>query len=625
MAVAVVPSRTPWPAETGPVESPIQAYLEELHARFIDDRSGELATYIPQLGLADSDWFGICLATTDGRVYEVGDTRVPFTIQSMSKPFTYGLALQDQGADAVAAKLDVEPSGDAFNSISLTPGTGRPRNPMINAGAITATSLVAGEGQEHRFERILSTYSRYAGRRLAVDEDVFRSERESGHRNRAIGHMLRSFEVLGDDPDRTLELYFRQCAVAVNCRDMGIMAATLANGGRNPVDGERVVDEELVPRVLSVMTTCGMYDGSGRWIDTVGLPAKSGVAGGIFAVLPGQLAVSVFSPPLDECGNSVRGVLVCRALADELHLHSLRVARSARATVRASYNVADVPSRRRRTASQQEALWRLGTRVRVYELQGDLMFAGAERVVRSIVEAADRVDIAVLDLRAVDGIAPAAARMILELREMLVERGQELALVAARPGAGPATAGDLPLEGLPSFEDADAAREWCEDRILGDSELSDTELGAVELAGHALCRGVDPEGLATLRSLLTERRLPAGSMIFRADDAAQEIFLLLKGEVAVSIRMDDGSARRLATLPPGSTFGELAVLGEATRTADVMAQTDVTLMALDAARFHVLEQSQPALKARLLQNMLAGAYEAVTRMSREVSALQRNH
>jgi glutaminase len=316
---------------------------------------------------------------------------------------------------------------------------------------------------------------------------------------------------------------------------------------------------------------------------------------------------------------------VCRALADELHLHSLRVARSARATVRASYNVADVPSRRRRTASQQEALWRLGTRVRVYELQGDLMFAGAERVVRSIVEAADRVDIAVLDLRAVDGIAPAAARMILELREMLVERGQELALVAARPGAGPATAGDLPLEGLPSFEDADAAREWCEDRILGDSELSDTELGAVELAGHALCRGVDPEGLATLRSLLTERRLPAGSMIFRADDAAQEIFLLLKGEVAVSIRMDDGSARRLATLPPGSTFGELAVLGEATRTADVMAQTDVTLMALDAARFHVLEQSQPALKARLLQNMLAGAYEAVTRMSREVSALQRNH
>jgi glutaminase len=142
MAVAVVPSRTPWPAETGPVESPIQAYLEELHARFIDDRSGELATYIPQLGLADSDWFGICLATTDGRVYEVGDTRVPFTIQSMSKPFTYGLALQDQGADAVAAKLDVEPSGDAFNSISLTPGTGRPRNPMINAGAITATSLV---------------------------------------------------------------------------------------------------------------------------------------------------------------------------------------------------------------------------------------------------------------------------------------------------------------------------------------------------------------------------------------------------------------------------------------------------------------------------------------------------
>ncbi len=606
------------------IESPVQAYLEELYARYRVERSGELASYIPELGLANPDWFGICLATTDGRIYEVGDTRVPFTIQSMSKPFTYGLALQDQGGDAVAAKLDVEPSGDAFNSISLAPGTGRPRNPMINAGAITATSLVAGMDQEHRFERLLDTYSRYAGRPLTVDESVFRSECDSGHRNRAIGHMLRGFDILGEDPDITLELYFRQCAVAVDCRDMSVMAATLANGGRNPVNGERVLDEELVPRVLSVMTTCGMYDGSGRWIDAVGLPAKSGVAGGIFAVLPGQLAIAVFSPPLDAQGNSVRGVHVCQALAHELHLHSLRVARSARATVRASYNVADVPSRRRRPTGQQLALWQLGTRVRVYELQGDLMFAGAERLVRSIVDAGDDVEVAVLDLRAVDRIAAPAARLIMDLRDRLLEHGHELALVATSRQAMLAADVGLQLEQLPSFEHVDAAREWCEDRMLAGSDVSDLDPGPVALAEHGLCRGLDAEGLAKLRSLLTERRLPAGAVVFNAGDVANEIFLLLEGEVAVSIRIEDGAPRRLATLPPGSTFGELAVLGKATRTADVTAQTDVTLMALDADRFRRLEQSQPVLQGRLLQNMLVGAYEAVARMSREVSALERN-
>ncbi len=610
---------------TGLVQSPVQAYLEEIHARYLPDRTGDLATYIPELGRADPDWFGICVATTDGRLYQVGDTDVPFTIQSMSKPFTYGLALQDRGALNVAAKVDVEPSGDAFNSISLAPGSGRPRNPMINAGAITATSLVAGHDSEHRFERILSTYSRYAAQALGVDEAVFASERESGHRNRAIGHMLRSFDILADDPEATLELYFRQCAVTVDCRDVCVMAATLANGGRNPISGERVLAEELVPRVLSVMTTCGMYDGSGRWVDTVGLPAKSGVAGGIFAVLPGQLAVSVFSPPLDEQGNSVRGVRVCRALAHELHLHSLRVARSARATVRASYNVADVPSRRHRTARQQEVLGTLATRARIYELQGDLMFAGAERVVHSIVDASDHVDIVILDLRAVDRIAEPAARMIIGLRETLQGHGRELAVVVARPQAARASVDGSELDELPRFHDVDDAREWCEDHILSGSELADLDFDQVALAEHGLCRGLDAGALVELQSLLTERKISAGAVIFRAGDPADHIFLLLGGEVAVSIRRDDGSARRLATLPPGSTFGELAVLGEATRTADVSAHTDVTVMALDADGFQGLEQSHPALKARLLQNMLVGAYEAVARMSREVRALDHDH
>jgi glutaminase len=605
--------------------SPVQEYLEALHARYRDDHSGEVASYIPELALADPAWFGICLATTDGHVYEVGDTRVPFTIQSMSKPFTYGLALHDRGAAGVAAKVDVEPSGDAFNSISLAPDTGRPRNPMINAGAIAATSLVAGEYLAERSERILDSYSRYAGRRLTVDEAVCASERDTGHRNRAIGHMLRTFEILAEEPDHAVDLYFRQCAVEVDCRDVSIMAATLANGGRNPVSRERALEEELVPRVLSVMTTCGMYDGSGRWVDAVGLPAKSGVAGGIFAVLPGQLAVSVFSPRLDGQGNSVRGVLVCRALAHELQLHSLRVARSARATIRASYDVSDVPSRRVRPIPQRDALRQLEAQARVYELQGDLMFAGAERVVRATIDAGDGVQIAVLDLRAVDRIAQPAAQILVGLRDALAARDKELAVVITHAQARLATGGGLRFEDLRCFEDIDAAREWCEDHLLLEAGVADQGLEPVTLAEHRLCAGLDPDALAKLQSLLSQQRLPAGTMIFHAGDAATEVFLLLAGEVAVSLSAENGTRRRLATLPPGSTFGELAVLGEATRTANVSAQTDVTVMTLDTAAFAQLERSEPALNARLLHNMLAGAYEAVARMSREVTALQRGH
>ena len=239
------------------VPSPVQVYLDRLHARYAGLGEGKVATYIPELGKADPAWFGICLATPDGRVYEVGDTRQQFTIQSISKPFTYGLALEDQGYDEVLKRIGVEPSGEAFNSISLTPA-GCPLNPMINAGAIATTSLIAGHSAEDRLERLLAVFSLYAGRPLSIDEAVYRSERDTGHRNRAIGHLLRNFEVLTDDPDLALDLYFKQCAIQVDCRDLSLIAATLANGGRNPLTDDRAVPHDLVESILSVMTTCGM-------------------------------------------------------------------------------------------------------------------------------------------------------------------------------------------------------------------------------------------------------------------------------------------------------------------------------------------------------------------------------
>jgi glutaminase len=224
--------------------SPIDAYLERLHERWQGDVSGAVADYIPPLALADPEWFGIAVATTDGHCYEVGDSRRRFTIQSISKPFTYGLALRDLGLAAVDARVGVEPTGDAFNSISLAPDSGRPLNPMINAGAITSTSLVAGASAAEREERLLAAYASFAGRPLAVETAVYKSERDTGHRNRAIGHMLRSFGILETDPEAALDLYFRQCSVAVDCRDLSLMAATLANGGVHPLSGERALERE---------------------------------------------------------------------------------------------------------------------------------------------------------------------------------------------------------------------------------------------------------------------------------------------------------------------------------------------------------------------------------------------
>ena len=346
-------------AGTSVDSSPIQAYLEGLHARFAGLADGALANYIPELAKADPNAFSICLTTTEGRVCEVGDSRLPFTIQSISKPLTCGMALDDHRLAAVLRKIGVEPTGDAFNSISLEPGSGRPLNPMINAGAIAAASMVRGHTHEDKVPRLLAVYSLYAGRPLALDAAVYESERDTGHRNPAIGHMLRNFDIL-DDPDPALDLYFRQCSVAVDCGDLSAMAATLANDGVNPCTSERAVAAVHVDRILSVMTTCGLYDAAGEWVFHVGMPAKSGVGGGILVVLPGQLGIGVFPPLGDTHGNSVRGLAICRELSRDLDLHFLRTARSSQSVFRARYSVAQVRSKRLRPEREREVLRRTG-------------------------------------------------------------------------------------------------------------------------------------------------------------------------------------------------------------------------------------------------------------------------
>ncbi len=303
------------------MEHELQSLIDRLHDEYKTLSDGEVATYIPELGRANPEHFGICVVTADGRVFEAGDCDQPFTIQSISKPLTYGMALEEFGHERVCRHVDVEPSGDTFNSIELQNGTNRPHNPMVNSGAITVTAMLHECHGAGTFDMVLDRFSAAAGRALSMDQAVYESERRSGHRNRAIAHLLLNFGLMPDDAEAALDVYFRQCSILVTCRDLAVIGATLANMGRNPLTERGAFDIHCVKSMLSVMFTCGMYDYSGQWAYRVGIPAKSGVGGGVMAVVNRQIGIATYSPRLDSYGNSRRGIEVCMELAARLGLH----------------------------------------------------------------------------------------------------------------------------------------------------------------------------------------------------------------------------------------------------------------------------------------------------------------
>jgi len=294
--------------------------LGALHRELLEEHGGEVDDSVPQLAEADPNAFGIALALPDGDVRSVGNARDEFSMQSAVKPFVYALALRDN-YDAVHEEVGTEPTGESFDAVLLEEDTGRPPNPMVNAGAIYTANLVEGSDARAKRERILAGLSAFAGRELRVDEGVAEAEQEKGDRNRALAYLMRSMGTLDLGVDEALEVYAAACAVLVDTEVLAVMGATLAFGGRNPRTGEQVVSRRVVTDVLSVMATCGMYDGSGRWLRRVGLPAKSGVAGGLVASVQGVAGIGVYSPPLDPVGNSVRGVRVCERLPADLGLH----------------------------------------------------------------------------------------------------------------------------------------------------------------------------------------------------------------------------------------------------------------------------------------------------------------
>ena len=302
----------------------IRDILDSVYESLVDEHAGEVANYIPQLGEADPSHFGIALATMDGKVFSVGDTSVPFTIQSMSKPFTFALALTELGVDKVYEHTSVEPSGDDFNSVVLNENS-LPFNPMVNSGAISMTGLLCSVYGDDTFAYIHEAYNKLAGEELGIDRGVFKSELANADRNRAIAHLMHGAGVIGD-VDQVVETYTRQCSILVTTEQLAAMATTVANMGINPKTHETVLDPLAVRNTLSVMFTCGMYNYSGHWAVEVGLPAKSGVSGGVFAVVNRQLGVATYSPKLDARGNSVRGIQVCTQLAEELGLNAFELA-----------------------------------------------------------------------------------------------------------------------------------------------------------------------------------------------------------------------------------------------------------------------------------------------------------
>jgi glutaminase len=569
--------------------------------------------------------FGVALASADGEIYEVGDTRHLFTIQSISKPFVYGLALEDHGLDYVLSKVGVEPTGEAFNSIVFDERHNRPFNPMVNAGAIATTALIKGEGHQQRLSRLLAKFGAFVGRPVEIDHAVYLSERRTGHRNRAIGYLELNFGMVDERVDEHLDLYFEQCSILVSARDLAVMAATLANNGVNPLTGKRALDAQYVQQVLSVMHSCGMYDYAGEWSYRIGLPAKSGVGGGIIAVLPGQFGIGTFSPPLDEQGNSWRGIKVCEEFSEHFKLHMFRTRATPSVVVRRIYRGGTVRSKRLRSKNEQTILNRRGDALRVCELQGSLFFGSMEQLLRRLAAEMESVSHVVLDFKRVTEIDACARTLLSQLNALVTERGKKLLLSHLPKGSAGAlrnhAESDWPSDAF--FSDTDTALEWCENELIrGDSSYAMTEQRPIPLGRMDIVAGLDERHLTLLESILEERRYRAGETIIREGEAADAVYLLAEGLVSVCLRLKNGAGqRRLSTLAPGLAFGELALLDGGRRSADVIADEPALCYVLPIAKLAALADAYPEIRTQLIINIGRELSARLRRADAEIRSL----
>lgn len=592
-------SQSPSAAAWTRSKPPLLRFLNDCLTEFSAETSGNVADYIPELSKADPAHFGISLATLDGHVYEVGDSRVPFTIQSMSKPFVFALALDMLGAAKVESAIGVEPSGDPFNSIRLN-ADNHPFNPMVNAGAIACTGLIHSSKGGAAFEEIRKALGRFAGRDLDVDGAVYTSESQTGDRNRAIAYLLKTNSVIADNVAEVLDVYFRQCAVLVTARDIAVMAATLANRGINPVTGEQVVTPYAISRTLSVMTSSGMYDYAGEWIYRIGIPAKSGVGGGILAALPARLGLGSYSPKLDKHGNSVRGIKVCEALSSHYDLHMLNRSDDARNAVIADYDIGKSPSRRVRRPQEREIIAAHDQDVRIIELVGTLSLSAVDYVSRRLA-ARPRPQFVIFDLHRVTSTTRAGARLVAEAFAEFAALNVTVVISGVKRASkewDSLREWTAELKNVRDFYLLDTAIEWVEDQLVyrygGSIDFHET----TELSEQPLLEGLSDEELTDLASLCTIKTYKAGAKIVTAGDPADSLFFLRSG--AVHVTLPDGV--RLATLTAGMAFGEMALL-ESTRSADVLADMSASTYEVPLRDFERFRKQHPRAGERIMRNL----------------------
>jgi glutaminase len=607
--------------------APVEDYLTELHDRVSALTGGKPADYIPELGKVEPSLFGIAIATTDGEVYGVGDTQHPFTIQSVSKPFMYGYALNRYGREAVLKHVGVEPTGEAFNSIVLDEVANRPFNPMVNAGAIAVAELMDGASQEQRTANMLALFGDLAGRPLGIDEVVFRSEEATGHRNRAIAYMMLNTGMIKRDSNDVLDLYFRQCSVNVTTRDLAIMAATLANDGTNPITGKKVFQAEYVRDVLSVMNSCGMYDYAGEWAYEVGMPAKSGVSGCIIAVIPGQIGIGVFAPPIDSHGNSLRGIRVCQEISKEFELHAFNNRTNVRSVIRREYRGDLVHSNRLRTPYERQVLARQGDKVAVLEAQGALFFGSTEQLLRRIAQLAAETRYVVVDFKRVHLADASAHKLIARAARSIADSGAELVFASiADDGPLGTLARELGAQeerrAVRIFSDTDAALEWGEDRLLaGSSKGSGTKFALSELD---LLKGLSAEDYRLIEPIVRPLVFEKGEVIIREGAEAKLFFVVARGTVSVQIRVQgqNGRKKRVASIGPGLSFGEMALLDGGKRSADIVADEKVICYGLAVDQLVELAAEHPNIMITILRNLTRDFSERLRHANEAISALE---
>ena len=607
--------------------APIEDYLAELHERVSRLEGGAPADYIPELGKVDPNLFGIAIATVDGQLYAVGDATVPFTIQSVSKPFMYGYALQHYGRARVLQKVGVEPTGEAFNSIVLDEVANRPFNPMVNAGAIAVAEMMQGETQDQRIANMLDLFSSLAGRELGIDEDVFASELATGHRNRAIAYMMLNTAMIKRDPNEILDLYFRQCSVNVTASDLAIMAATLANDGKNPLTNHAIFDAQYVRDMLTVMNSCGMYDYAGEWAYEVGMPAKSGVSGCIIGVIPGQIGICVYAPPIDTQGNSLRGIRVCQEISNEFQLHAFNNCTNVRSVLRRDYRADLVRSNRLRTLEERSILAEQGRKISVLEAQGALFFGSTEQLLRRLALLAKDSQYIIVDFKRVHLADTSACKLIVRAVRAMAHGGTEL-VFASLIDDGPldrltrALAETKEGHELRQFRDADAALEWCEDQLLASAGSNfGTKFSVSEIN---LFKGLTPDECRLIESIIRPLVFEKGDVIMREGDPAKLFFVLARGTVSVEIKVHGKGQRRkrVASIGPGLTFGEMALLDGGTRSADVIANERVICYGLGVEELHELSAGHPNIMITILSNLTREFSERLRHANEEISVLE---